>query len=220
VRRFSKGFQFTAAYTYSKARDDKPDQTSVVVGADDSKVVQNALDKRADFAAADTDLRHRFVFSPVYELGRFTRSETKSCARFSAITLSPASCNFNPASLTPPSSAAIRTTTAIAPMTVFPARHATVSTRHPFTNSTRASRAIRITEGTRLRLILEGFNIFNRSNVVGVNNTFYNFATGTGGVFTLTAPSAATAFGTSRTFSTQSPFLSPRQLQLAVKFDF
>lgn len=221
VRRFSKGFQFTAAYTYSKARDDKPDQTSVVVGADDSKVVQNALDKRADFSAADTDLRHRFVFSPVYELGNFTRSENQivrallSDYTFSGVVQLQSGFAYSAFVSGDPNNDGNRSNDR------FPgtARNS-FYTPSVYQFDARITRAIRITEATRLRLILEGFNIFNRSNVVGVNNTFYNFATGTGGAFTLTAPSAATAFGTSRTFSTQSPFLSPRQLQLAVKFDF
>ncbi|MGH9900396.1 MAG: TonB-dependent receptor, partial [Pyrinomonadaceae bacterium] len=32
MRRFSKNFQFTASYTFSKAKDDRPDQTAVVPG--------------------------------------------------------------------------------------------------------------------------------------------------------------------------------------------
>ena len=67
--------------------------------------------------------------------------------------------------------------------------------------------------------MLEAFNIFNRANVVTVNNTIFNL---TGGV--LVAPSAVTAFGTPRTFSSPASgtttFATPRQLQLGVKFDF
>jgi len=77
TRRFSRGFQFIAAYTFSKANDSRPDQTTVVVGADDSKIVQNQLNPQLDYGRSDVDLRHRFVFSPVYETGRFTRSENK-----------------------------------------------------------------------------------------------------------------------------------------------
>ncbi|HYJ45862.1 MAG TPA: hypothetical protein VEV81_04545, partial [Pyrinomonadaceae bacterium] len=83
----------------------------------------------------------------------------------------------------------------------------------------RLTRAISLRENMRLRLIVEGFNIFNRSNVATANNIFFNFAGGA-----LTRPSAVTAFGTPRSF--QSPasgtttFVTPRQLQLGVKFDF
>ncbi|HKP72997.1 MAG TPA: TonB-dependent receptor, partial [Pyrinomonadaceae bacterium] len=72
VRRFARGFQFTASYTYSVAKDDKPDQTAVVPGGgDDAKIVQNQLNIREDYSYADSDLRHRFVFSPVYDTGRY-----------------------------------------------------------------------------------------------------------------------------------------------------
>src|SRR3712207_7639565 len=35
-------------------------QTTVVVGADDAKIVQNQLNPGADYGRSDTDLRHRF----------------------------------------------------------------------------------------------------------------------------------------------------------------
>src|SRR5262245_49222781 len=68
-RRFTHGFQFIAAYTFSDTNDNRPDQTMVVVGADDAKGLQNNLDINADWGRSDLDIRHRFVFSPVYEIG-------------------------------------------------------------------------------------------------------------------------------------------------------
>jgi hypothetical protein len=86
----------------------------------------------------------------------------------------------------------------------------------------RLTRALKFGENVRVRLIGEAFNIFNRSNVVLVNNTFFNYSGGAAG--TLTAPSFITAFGTPRSFSSPASgtttFASPRQVQLAVKFDF
>ena len=41
----------------------------VVVGTDDVKGVQNNLDISADWGRSDLDIRHRLVFSPVYEIG-------------------------------------------------------------------------------------------------------------------------------------------------------
>ncbi len=88
-----------------------------------------------------------------------------------------------------------------------------------FQATRRFTRVIPFTESMRQRLMLEAFNISNRANVVTVNNTVFNL---TGGV--LVAPSAATAFGTPRTFSSPASgtttFATPRQLQLGVKFDF
>jgi len=83
----------------------------------------------------------------------------------------------------------------------------------------RITRAIHFTETKYLSLIVEAFNVFNRSNVAIANNTFFNLV-GT----TLVAPSATTAFGTPRSFgspaSGTTTFVTPRQLQLAIKFTF
>ncbi len=78
-RRFTRGFQFIAAYTFSNAKDNRPDQTMVVVGTDDAKGLQNNLDIRGDWGRSDLDIRHRFVFSPVYEIG--TVAEDNAFAR-------------------------------------------------------------------------------------------------------------------------------------------
>ena len=78
--------------------------------------------------------------------------------------------------------------------------------------------AATIRESMRLRLILEGFNIFNRANVATVNTNLFSGRTAAivGGVqtLTLTSPAPSAAFGLSRSF------LTPRELQLAIKFDF
>src|SRR5258706_10447048 len=79
-RRFSRGFQFTPAYTFSNAQANKPDQTMVVVGTDDVKGVQNNLDISADWGRSDLDIRHRFVFSPVYEIGRVAKDNSVATA--------------------------------------------------------------------------------------------------------------------------------------------
>lgn len=220
TQRFTRGFQFIAAYTFSKAKDDRPDQTTVVVGADDAKIVENQINPGLDYGTADTDIRHRFVFSPVYEWGRIKWSDNVIArALFSDYTLS-SIVQFQ--SGTPysalvggdPNNDGNRSNDRL-PGTV----------RNQFTTpavyqfDARLTRIFRFNENMRLRFIVEGFNIFNRSNVATVNNTFFNFAGGA-----LTRPSATTAFGTPRSF--QSPasgtttFVTPRQLQLALKFDF
>jgi outer membrane receptor protein involved in Fe transport len=222
-QRFTRGFQFIAAYTFSKAKDDRPDQTIVVVGADDAKIVENQLNPSADYARSDTDIRHRFVFSPVYEWGKIGWSDNAVArALFSNYTLS-GIVQFQ--SGTPysalvggdPNNDGNRSNDRL-PGTV----------RNQFTTPSvyqfdaRITRAIPIHEQIRLRFILEAFNLFNRSNVATVNNIFFNYSGGASGV--LTAPSFITAFGTPRSF--QSPasgtttFVIPRQLQLAIKFDF
>ncbi|HEV2861384.1 MAG TPA: TonB-dependent receptor [Pyrinomonadaceae bacterium] len=224
TQRFTRGFQFIAAYTYSKAEDDRPDQTTVVVIADDAKIVQNQINPSLDYARSDTDLRHRFVFSPVYEIGRIKWSDNPVArALFSHYTLSgivqmQSGSPYSALVANDPNSDGNRANDRLPG-----------SVRNQFTTpavyqfDARVTRNIPFNESVRLRLILEAFNIFNRANVVTANNIYFNFAT-TGGVPTLAAPQFVTAFGTPRTFSSPASgtttFATPRQLQLAVKFDF
>jgi outer membrane receptor protein involved in Fe transport len=220
TQRFTRGFQFIAAYTYSRARDDRPDQTTVVVGADDAKIVQNQINPAGDYARSDTDLRHRFVFSPVYEIGRIKWTDNRAARILlsgyvlSGIVQAQSGSPYSALVGNDPNNDGNRANDRL-PGTV----------RNQFTTPSvyqfdaRVTRVIPFSEAMRLRLILEAFNLFNRANVVTVNNTFFNLSGGA-----LVSPSAATAFGTPRTFSSPASgtttFATPRQLQLAVKFDF
>ncbi|HEX8291736.1 MAG TPA: TonB-dependent receptor [Pyrinomonadaceae bacterium] len=223
TQRLSRGFQFIAAYTYSRARDDRPDQTTVVVGADDAKIVENQINPGLDYSRSDTDLRHRFVFSPVYEIGRIKWSDNAFArALFSDYTLSgivqlQSGSPYSALVGNDPNNDGNRANDRL-PGT----RRNQFTTPSVYQLDARVTRNFPFSESVRLRLMLEAFNIFNRANVVTVNTTAFNFSTAGGG--TLTAPSFVTAFGTPRTFSSPASgtttFATPRQLQLAVKFDF
>jgi outer membrane receptor protein involved in Fe transport len=223
TRRFTRGFQFIAAYTYSRARDDRPDQTTVVVGADDAKIVENQINPGLDYARSDTDLRHRFVFSPVYDIGKIKWSDNSFVrALFSDYTLSgivqaQSGSPYSALVGNDPNNDGNRSNDRL-PGT---ARNQ-FTTPSVYQFDARVTRNIPFNESVRLRLILEAFNLFNRANVVTVNTTAFNFSTAGGG--TLTAPPFVTAFGTPRSFSSPASgtttFATPRQLQLAVKFDF
>jgi hypothetical protein len=69
-KRFSRHFQGSISYTFSKAIDDKPDSTSVVPGnpGDDLKVAQSHFGFRDDRGLSDQDFRHRFVLAGLWEL--------------------------------------------------------------------------------------------------------------------------------------------------------
>jgi outer membrane receptor protein involved in Fe transport len=223
TQRLTRGFQFIAAYTYSKAKDERPDQTIVVVGADDAKIVENQLSPGADYGRADTDIPHRFVFSPVYQWGKIKWTDNAVArALFSDYTISSivqfqSGTPYSALVSGDPNNDGNRATDRL-PGTV----------RNQFTTpaiyqfDARLTRAISFTERTRVRLILEAFNVFNRANVATVNNTFFVYSGGAAG--TLSFPSALSAFGTPRTFgspaSGTTTFATPRQVQLAIKFDF
>jgi hypothetical protein len=220
TQRFTHGFQFIAAYTYSKAKDDRPDQTTVVVGADDAKIVQNQVNPEDDFARSDTDLRHRFVFSPVYEVGRIKWSDNQFLrALLSDYTLSSiiqwqSGSPYSALVGNDPNNDGNRSNDRL-PGTV----RNQFTTPSVFQLDARVTRNISFNESMRVRLILEAFNVFNHPNVVTVNNVFFNLSGAT-----LVPPSFITAFGTPRSFSSPASgtttFATPRQLQLAIKFDF
>ncbi len=73
-KRFSHNFLIQTSYTWSHAIDDNPDATAVVFGTDDAKLVQNNLQPNLDRGNANADIRHRFVFSSVFETNFARRS--------------------------------------------------------------------------------------------------------------------------------------------------
>jgi outer membrane receptor protein involved in Fe transport len=224
TQRFTRGFQFIAAYTFSKAKDDRPDQTTVVVGADDAKIVENQINPGADYARSDTDLRHRFVFSPIYEIGRIKWSDNPVVRTlFSDYTLSgivqlQSGSPYSALVGNDPNRDGNRANDRL-PGT----QRNQFTTPSVYQFDARITRNINFKESMRVRLILEAFNLFNRANVVTVNSTIYNF-TALGASGRLDPVAFVTAFGTPRTFSSPASgtttFATPRQLQLAIKFDF
>ena len=223
-RRFANRWQFTTSYTLSKAKDDKPDQTSVVVGGgDDAKIAQNQFDLSGEYGRSDLDVRHRFIFSPVYETGTFKYSENKfvrallSDYVFTGIFTAQSGFAY---------SAAVSGDLNNDGNTAndrFPGTERNeFSTPASWQLDLRVGRIIRFGERARLSLFAEGFNVFNRPNVQLVNNTIYSYSATTQ---RFTLPSAAAAFGTPRQFISGSPSFTfnssyNREFQLGIRLDF
>lgn len=217
-RRFSKGWQFLATYTFSNAKDDRPDQTAVVPGngGDDVKIVFNQQSIRDDYATSDVDVPHRFVFSSVREFGTFKKSNNK----FLRALLS----DYTFSSITQINSGVTYTATVGADLNNDGNRFndrapGTVRnqfrTRYFWQSDMRITRLFRLGETIRLKLIAEGFNLSNRTNVIAPNINLYSGFTGTGpGPFALSTPTGNLRFGLPRTF------FPSRELQLAIKLDF
>jgi outer membrane receptor protein involved in Fe transport len=211
-RRFARNFQFIAAYTYSKAKDNKPDQTMVVVGTDDVKGVMNNLDISADWGRSDLDIPHRFVFSPVYEVGRVAKenafaSGVLSNWTFSGILTLQSGFAYS-ALITGDANRDGNSATDRVPGT---ARNG-FTTPNVYILDARVTKTFKFGEKYNLSLIAEAFNLFNRSNIATVNTGRYGIASSS--ATTLTNPAIATPFGFARTF------LGERQMQLAVRFRF
>jgi outer membrane receptor protein involved in Fe transport len=225
-RRFANRWQFNTSYTLSKAKDDKPDQTSVVPGGgDDAKIAENQFDLSGEYGRSDLDVRHRFIFSPVYETGTFKYSENKfvrallSDYIFTGIFTAQSGFAYSALVSGDPNGDGITSTDRV-PGT----KRNQFSTPASWIVDMRVGRIIRFGERYRLSLFAEGFNLFNRANVQLVNNTLYNFRPATS-----TLPNrldaAATNFGTPRSFISGSPSFNSnssynREFQLGIRFDF
>jgi hypothetical protein len=211
-RRFSRGFQFIAAYTFSSAKDNRPDQTMVVVGADDAKGLMNNLDINADWGRSDLDIRHRFVFSPVYEIGRvgadnaFARYVLSNWTFSGIITLQ--SGFAYSAMITADANRDGNPSTDRVPGT----ERNGFTTPNIYIFDARVTKTFNFTERYSLSFLGEAFNLFNRSNLATVNTGLYGLTSSS--ATALTNPAVSTPFGGPRTF------LGERQIQLGVRFKF
>jgi hypothetical protein len=223
-RRFSGRWQFNTSYTYSNAKDNKPDQTSVVPGGgDDAKIAENQFDLTGEYGRSDLDIKHRFVFSPVLETGTFRHSDNKvakallSDYTFTGILQIQSGIAYSALVAGDLNNDGI-TTTDRAPGTL----RNQFSTPSAFILDLRVGRVIRFGERTRVSLFAEGFNILNRANVIAVNANQYTFAP-VAGVPRITR---TTNFQTPRLFFSGSPSFSlnnssyNREFQLGIRFDF
>jgi hypothetical protein len=183
-----------------------------VVGTDDFKALQNNLDIRSDWGRSDLDIRHRFVFSPVYEIGRVAKDNTVASAilsnwTFSGIVTLQSGFAYS-ALISGDANRDGNSATDRVPGTL----------RNGFTTpsiyifDTRVTKSFKFGEKYNLSLIAEAFNLFNRSNIATVNTGRYGIASSS--ATTLTNPALSTPFGFARTF------LGERQIQLAARFRF
>jgi hypothetical protein len=72
-KRFSRNFQGSAAYTWSKVIDDAPDATAVVANnaGDDGKQIQQVFNIRDERGLGQSDIPHRFVLNGLWDLSYF-----------------------------------------------------------------------------------------------------------------------------------------------------
>lgn len=220
------GSQYMLSYTFAKADDDKPDQTSVVPGGgDDSKVAQNPFDLRDEWSYSDADQRHRFVVSTVFELGR-VKSENKVLRiLLNDYTVSGINQIQSGFAYSAQIGADINRDGNSRDDRVPGFKRNSFRSPYTWQSDARITRTIHLGETMKLRLIAEAFNLWNRANVglapgggyfsfVNVNqySTFTPVAATS--TLNLTRALPAAAFGLPRSI------ITPRQVQLAIKFDF
>lgn len=221
-RRLANKWSFSASYTLSKAKDDKPDQTSVVVGGgDDGKIAEDQLGLAGEYARSDLDVRHRFIFSPLYDTGRFNSDNTVVRALLSDYVITgifTAQSGFAfSAGVTGDPNADGNTANDRAPGTL----RNEFSTPASYIVDLRIGRAIRFGERAKITLFAEGFNLFNRANVQSVNRNLFAYSI-VSGVPRLTR---TTNFNTPSGFISGSPSFTfnssyNREFQLGIRLDF
>lgn len=233
-RRLTKGLQFQMNYTLSRAMDNG--QTSQTFVA--NNVPFNAFDQAGEDSLSAFDRRQKFVASVVYNTDFAAFRDNAAGHIFNGWTIAPILNSFSGARVTGFISGGISPTTfgfsgsACTPG-VFPAATGCTTPgggangsgganrfaglpRNYFKQPNiwyvdlRLSRRFKITEGTKLEFLAEAFNLFNRTQVTGVNSTVYNLS---GSTLTSNATFRSTTAADSTLFR-------ERQVQLAVRFEF
>lgn len=222
-RRLTSGLQFQTNYTLSRASDNG--QTSQTFTA--NNVPFNAFDQSGEDGLSAFDRRQKFVASVVYSPNPFTDGAAKHI--FNGWTIAPIlnafsgqrvtgniSGNINPQSFgfasnqTPGGGAngsGGANRFALVPRNFF---------KQPniWYVDARLSRRFSLSEGVKLEVLAEGFNVFNRTQVTFVNSTIYNLS---GSTLTFNGVGTNPFFNVTGADST---LFRERQVQFAARLEF
>jgi len=224
-RRLTHGLQFQSSYTLSRAQDNGGSQSSATFTPGFSALF-DPFNPSGDNGLSTFDRRHKFVASVVYNTN-FTGLSDAGKAILNGWTIAPIVNMYSGFRYTP-------VTNSFNPASVFGANQANNgingsngSLRFALLPNNffhtppikyvdlRISRRFKVTEGSKLEFLAEGFNIFNRTQVTGVNNLMYRLSTSGQSVIATFEP----AFGTPSDLS-NGFFFRERQIQLAVRYEF
>lgn len=233
-RRLTHGLQFQSSYTLSRAEDDGGSQSSATFTPGFSALF-DPRDPAGDDGLSPFDRRHKFVASVVYNTNFKGLGDTGK-AILNNWTIAPIVNMFSgfrytavTNAFTPPSSGAANVSTAntFGPGQAGGINGSNGSLRFGLTPNNafhapsvkyvdlRISRRFRVTEGSKIEFLAEGFNIFNRTQVTGINNRMYSLSASNGSVIATFDPTFGTPSDLSNGF-----FFRERQIQLAVRFEF
>ena len=210
-KRFSQNFQVLTSYTLAKVIDSRPDFTSVVVGTDDSKNAQDTLNPNAERGRGNADIRHRWVFSGIWDVNYASKLSNKAAKYLlSGYQVSVVSNvqSGRPLTITAGGDPNNDTNTA-SDRAPYVGRN-TISGPSFLTADLRVTRDIALVKDNKanLKLIFEAFNATNRANYNAITTSQYNY-NATTRVFT---PNAA--------FLARTSTFDPRILQLSAKITF
>jgi hypothetical protein len=229
-RRLTGGLQFQTSYTLSRAEDNG--QTSATFTQTNTPF--NAFDQQSEKAFSAFDRRHKFVASVVYNTNFASLKENAvGRAIFNGWTFAPIFNAFSGARNTGSISGSITPTAYGFSSNTTPAggvngsgganRFALLD-RNFFKQPNiwyldmRISRRFNIKENVRFEVLAEAFNLFNRTQVTGVNSTLYNFSTSGCPAGVAQCLVANAPFG--QTTGADSTLFRERQVQLGARFEF
>jgi hypothetical protein len=212
-RRFTNNLQFQMNYTLADSRDNGQNSSTFT----DVNDVFNPYDLALEKGASNFDIRHKFVASAVWHPDYVSTANKSGHALLSGFNIAPI---LTIASGTPYSAGVSGSVSG------FPTGGGGITSnggnRFPLTGRNtfrqpkiwnldlRVSRRFKFTESTNVELLAEGFNVFNRSQIVNVDTTAYTLS---GTTLTFRPQFQSTAF-------TSNFFIRERQFQFAARFEF
>jgi hypothetical protein len=188
-RKTIHGLTFDTNFTWSQARDDgQPAGSNGTFAGTDEPI--NPFNLKSEYGLSDLDIRRKFIFTMYWEMpfGNWTKNDAlkhvvegwnlssiwrvqdgrpitafmdsfPNCAFDGGLTCGLVS-NFGSAD------------TGRVP---FFARNSLYTTPSLFTTDLRIGRQFKVNDRTSVELLWEAFNLFNRTNVFGVDNDAFNF---------------------------------------------
>ena len=216
-KRFSKGFQLQAGFTWSKAQDD--DQNSTTFTATNSPM--NPFDLKNDYSLSDFDQRKRFTLSGVWQLptqniqSKTLRAIVNGFQLSGILTLADGH-PYSGSTSGNPSPAGIQGGLLGVGGSGNAYNRVPFIGRNTYTypgianGDARIARDFKFTERVRLQLIFEAFNVTNRVQITGLNTTQFNVRSTT--LFPRTDFQTISSAGTNLN--------RERQLQLGARFSF
>ena len=219
-RRLTRGLQFQASYTFSRAEDSG--QTSQTFTNPNVPLDPNNID--LEYGTSNLDIPHRFVASAVYAPGTLFgvgRNSSVGRAIFGGFTIAPIVTIQSGTTYSAGVSGNAPSATSFGILGAGGANRLPNVERNAFRQpyvfnvDLRISRRFRLTETANFEVFAEGFNIFNRQNISDVGGTAYTIST-TGGVSRLTYN--ATTFGVPS--GAGNSIFRERQIQFAARFQF
>jgi len=216
-RRFSNGLQFQTSYTWANAKDQGQQLGTF---APTFPTVSNPFDRSIDDGRSDLDIKHRFVFSAVWDIGDSLGWEDGVAgAIFKGFQLAPIVSISSGRSVTGFVSASPTGGTSSGllgsgnPQRAWFLPRGADSRPYTATVDLRASKRFSFNETMSIEVLGEAFNLFNRSNFTGITDQVFSFTASTN---TLTFnPAYLTPTTINNTIN-----YTPRQVQLGVRFHF